>query len=168
MNGVVDVALLYGFPEALHIQRLGLELRFVGVLAPVPRLQLPGAGPVGGGLRFAPFELFALRREAEGVERVGGGLFHSSRRGRRLCLGGSHGRLPQTGLPGGVVWVWSGGSLGGLWGPVEPGMSLLWLLRRAALCLLVSYMPLARLPRAKKGLAALLKHHLASQIWVSD
>ena len=61
LNGVVDVALLYGFPEALHLQRLGLELRFVGVLAPVPRLELPGAGPVGGGLRFAPFELFALR-----------------------------------------------------------------------------------------------------------
>ena len=64
----------------------------------------------------------------------------------------------------GVVW-WQPG-----W-PVGTGracMSLLWLLRRAALCLLVSYMPLARLPRAKKGLAALLKHHLVSQIWVSD
>ena len=57
--------------------------------------------------------------------------------------------------------------MGGLWGIVKPGMPLLWLLRRAALCLLVSYMTLARLPRAKKGLAALLKHHLASQIWVS-
>ena len=61
--------------------------------------------------------------------------------------------------------MWPGGSLGGLWGPVEPGMPLLWLLRRAALCLLVSYMPLARLRCLKKGLAALLKHHLASQIW---
>jgi hypothetical protein len=63
--------------------------------------------------------------------------------------------------------VGPGGSLGGLWGPVEPGMSLLWLLRRAALCLLVSYMPLARLPRGKKRASLPLKHHLASQIWVS-
>ena len=86
-NSVVDVALLYRFPEALDVEGLGFEFWFVGVLAPVPRLELPGAGPVGRGLRFSPFELFALRREAEGVERVGGGLFHSSRRGRRLCLG---------------------------------------------------------------------------------
>jgi len=54
--------------------------------------------------------------------------------------------------------VGPGGSLGDLWGLVEPGIPLLWLLRCAVL--LVSYMPLARCLAAKKGLAALLKHHL--------
>ena len=42
--------------------------------------------------------------------------------------------LPQTAGLVGVVWVGPGGSLGDMWGPVEPGMPLLWLLGRPLRC----------------------------------